>query len=66
LTKKMNILFVHNNFPAQYRFLIRALTREEGHNLVAVGSPTARAVKGVKLLTYAMDGADVCEVVPVV
>jgi glycosyltransferase involved in cell wall biosynthesis len=59
LTEKMNILFVHNNFPAQYRFLIRALTREEGHNLVAVGSPTARAVKGVKLLTYAMDGADV-------
>jgi glycosyltransferase involved in cell wall biosynthesis len=55
----MNILFVHNNFPAQYRYLIRALTREEGHNLVAVGSPTARAVKGVKLLTYAMDGADV-------
>ncbi len=55
----MNILFVHNNFPAQYRFLIRALTREGGHNLVAVGSPTARAVKGVKLLTYAMDGADV-------
>ena len=37
----MNILFVHNNFPAQYRFLVRALLREAGYNLVAVGSPTA-------------------------
>ncbi len=55
----MNILFVHNNFPAQYRFLVRALTREQGHKLVAVGSPTARPVKGVRLINYALDDADI-------
>ncbi len=55
----MNILFVHNNFPAQYRYLVRALLRQGGDQLTAVGSPTARAVKGVRLLKYAFSDPDV-------
>jgi glycosyltransferase involved in cell wall biosynthesis len=55
----MNILFVHNNFPAQYRYLVRALLREADMALAAVASPSARSLKGVKLVKYAMPGTDV-------
>jgi glycosyltransferase involved in cell wall biosynthesis len=55
----MNILFVHNNFPAQYRYLVRALLREADMALAAVASPSARSIKGVRLVKYAMPGTDV-------
>ena len=57
--KEMNVLFVHNNFPAQYRHLIRVLTRQGGHRLAAIGSPTARPIKGVKLHRYPLENEDV-------
>ena len=38
----MNVLFVHNNFPAQYRYLARALARDPNVKMVAIGSSTSR------------------------
>lgn len=55
----MKVLFVHNNFPAQFRNLAAALAQEPGHELVAVGAPTARAMPAVKLIQYTLGDADV-------
>src|SRR5665647_346928 len=54
----MNVLFVHNNFPAQYRYLARALARDPDVKMVAIGSSTSREVPGVKLKKYALGAAD--------
>jgi glycosyltransferase involved in cell wall biosynthesis len=48
----MRVLFVHNNFPAQYRHLAQRLAREPGFELAAIGSPTARSLPGMRLLRY--------------
>lgn len=55
----MKILFVHNNFPAQYRNIAAALAREPGFELVAVGAPTSRSMPSVRLIRYALPKADV-------
>jgi len=47
----MNLLFIHQNFPGQYRHLAAAL-RDRGHRVVAIGGPTARAIDGVALQRY--------------
>jgi len=54
----MNVLFVHNNFPAQYRYLARALSRDKTVNMVAIGSSTSRSVPGVQLRKYALGSSD--------
>jgi glycosyltransferase involved in cell wall biosynthesis len=48
----MKILFVHNNFPAQFVNLAATLAEAEGVELAAIGCETSRAVPGVKLLRY--------------
>lgn len=48
----MNILFVHNNFPAQFRNLALALSALDGVRTVAIGCETARALGGVELHHY--------------
>ena len=48
----MKILFVHTNFPAQYRHLANRLRREPGVQMAAIGSVTARPVEGVRLVRY--------------
>ena len=44
----MNLLFVHQNFPGQYRHLAAALVAR-GDRVVAIGGPTAQPLKGVSL-----------------
>jgi len=48
----MQLLFVHQNFPGQYRHLAAAL-RDLGHRVAAIGGPTAQpAIEGVALHRY--------------
>jgi glycosyltransferase involved in cell wall biosynthesis len=49
----MKLLFVHNNFPAQFRNLAVALSATPGVKLAAIGSDTAREMPGVALYRYA-------------
>ncbi|MBH5399934.1 glycosyltransferase [Bradyrhizobium sp. CNPSo 4010] len=46
------ILFVHNNFPAQFLPLCKALSGRDDIQMAAIGSPTARALPGVSLKKY--------------
>ncbi len=55
----MNILFIHNNLPAQYRNLMQALASDPGVRMAAVGSPTSHATRGVELRKYHLGEADV-------
>ncbi|MFM9102150.1 MAG: glycosyltransferase [Cyanobium sp.] len=47
----MNLLFIHQNFPGQYRHLAAAL-RDRGHRVIAIGGPTAQVIDGVALQRY--------------
>jgi glycosyltransferase involved in cell wall biosynthesis len=55
----MNVLFVHNNFPAQYRHVARALARDPQMRVAAIGSVTARGMNGVDLRKYMLGDGDV-------
>ena len=55
----MNVLFVHNNFPAQYRFIARALSRDPKVKVAAIGTTGARHINGVDLRKYTLNDADV-------
>jgi glycosyltransferase involved in cell wall biosynthesis len=55
----MKILFVHNNFPAQYRNLAAVLANEPGFELAAIGASNAQPIPAVKLIKYALPDADV-------
>ena len=54
----MNVLFVHNNFPAQFRNLAEALAGNPVHSVAAIGCETARDMGGVRLQRYASPKAD--------
>ena len=60
----MNVLFVHNNFPAQFRHLVTRLARDSGVKLAAIGSNTAATFQGVRPIKYALHGADLAETHP--
>jgi glycosyltransferase involved in cell wall biosynthesis len=45
------ILFIHQNFPGQYRHLAPAL-QARGHRVLAIGGPTARELAGIPLHRY--------------
>lgn len=46
------ILFVHNNFPAQFFPLCKALSGRDDIEMAAIGAPNARAVPEVSLKKY--------------
>jgi len=48
--RRLNILFIHQNFPGQYKHLAPALAKE-GHQVVALGTKP-RQVEGVKVIPY--------------
>ncbi|QLH73894.1 glycosyltransferase [Rhodopseudomonas palustris] len=55
----MRILFIHNNFPAQFRALASCLSRERGVSVAAIGAGGSQALEGVQLVRYSLDFADV-------
>lgn len=60
----MKALFVHNNFPAQFRNLVEALREIDGFELAAIGSETAQAIEGVTLQRYTLPPIDVAATHP--
>jgi glycosyltransferase involved in cell wall biosynthesis len=56
---KMNVLFVHNNFPAQFQHLARYLAQQPGVHVAAIGGQTSRSIKGVRRFKYALTNVDV-------
>lgn len=48
-----DVLFVHNNFPAQFGFIAARLAAE-GHRVVAIASETGRAIEGVRLVKWSV------------
>ncbi|MET1076444.1 MAG: glycosyltransferase family 4 protein [Pseudomonas sp.] len=48
----MRVLFIHQNFPGQFRPLARDLLTQPGVDLLAIGRDTAPGLAGVRLLRY--------------
>lgn len=48
----MRTLFVHQNFPAQYRHVAPALAQRPGHQVVALGENAGEALPGVQHVRY--------------
>jgi glycosyltransferase involved in cell wall biosynthesis len=55
----MDVLFVHNNFPAQFKHLARFLARQPGVRIAAIGAQNARPTDNVRLLKYVLTDVDV-------
>ena len=48
----MKILFVHQNFPAQFGQLVKQLALQPGYELLAMMQPPGRKVEGVGVVAY--------------
>jgi glycosyltransferase involved in cell wall biosynthesis len=51
----MKYLFIHQNFPAQYRHVVRHLANEPDHQIYFITQPNENAMSGVYKLTYPKD-----------
>ena len=60
----MDILFLHINFPAQFRHLAGHLAGDKRYRVFASGSKQARKLTGTHLSTYHMIGNDLTDVHP--
>lgn len=60
----MNYLFIHQNFPAQYRHVVRYLADQPGNQVYFITQPNDNVMFGVTKLTYPQDarGAINCHV----
>lgn len=48
----MRVLFIHQNFPGQFRHIATHLVSQPGYEVLAIGRDTAPGLAGVKLLRY--------------
>ena len=48
----MNILFIHQNFPGQFRHIAQALVKAGGHQIMSLCSETAPGLPGVQSIVY--------------
>lgn len=55
----MQVLFVHNNFPAQFQHVARRLAADPDVSIAAIGALGARSMKGVRLIKYRLADSDV-------
>jgi glycosyltransferase involved in cell wall biosynthesis len=55
----MKVLFVHNNFAAQFRNVAEALREMGGFKLAAIGAEGAQAMEGVAVHRYTVQPIDV-------
>jgi len=60
----MRILFVHTNFPAQFKHMAAALAKQPGSAVAAIGSASARALPGVHLQRYHLEPFDLSRTHP--
>jgi hypothetical protein len=51
----MNYLFVHQNFPGQYRHVVRHLTSQPGNQVYFLTQPNENGMLGVRKITYPKD-----------
>lgn len=48
----MNVMFIHQNMPGQFRHLIQALSRDGGNRIVCIGQRSDFSMPGVGRVTY--------------
>jgi glycosyltransferase involved in cell wall biosynthesis len=48
----MRVLFIHQNFPGQFKHIAQHLAQQSGVEVLAIGRDTARGLPGVRLLRY--------------
>lgn len=60
----MNYLFVHNNFPAQFRHIAAHLASDPANEVRAIGADTARPLRRVVLHRYSLSPATVAQTHP--
>ncbi|AWB23665.1 glycosyl transferase family 1 [Methylobacterium currus] len=60
----MRVLFVHQNFPGQYRHVAPALAARPGTEVVALGINPAPALPGVRHVRYAVAGRSTAGIHP--
>jgi glycosyltransferase involved in cell wall biosynthesis len=51
----VNYLFIHQNFPAQYRHVVKLLAGQRGNSVYFITQPNDNAMIGVTKVTYAKD-----------
>jgi glycosyltransferase involved in cell wall biosynthesis len=64
MTQPTDVLFIHNNFPGQFRQLSRWLVDQPGYRVYAIGSDTASGMPGVTLQRYSCSSAGLDRVHP--
>jgi glycosyltransferase involved in cell wall biosynthesis len=51
----VNYLFIHQNFPGQYRHLVRHLIQQPGNHVCFITQPNDNLIAGVHKITYPKD-----------